>query len=272
MIPAVTEADVTDAAATPEAPLLIQVDGPVLRLTLNRPRNGNAIDMELGRALTSAFAGVDASVTKVVVLTANGKAFCAGGDVGEFARAEDAPAFIRELAGEVHRAILAIERCGAPVVVAVHGNVGGAGIGLVAACDVSIAAATVRMRPAYIALGLTPDAGLTWRLTSHLGAARTLDLLMTDGELSAEDAKAAGLVSRVVDDLDAELAAVVDKLANGPTLAYARIKALVHGAAQASFADQLELEAVNISLSAGSSDGQEGIAAFTERRRPNFGT
>lgn len=268
MIPAVTDTAVTEAA---QAPLLSQVDGPVLRLTLNRPRNGNAIDMELGLALTSAFTEIDPKTIKVVVLTANGKAFCAGGDVGEFARADDPPGFIRELADEVHRAIIAIEKCPVPVVVAVHGNVGGAGIGLVAACDVSIAAAAVRMRPAYIALGLTPDAGLTWRLAGHLGAARTLDLLMTDGDLSAEDAKAAGLISRVVDDLDAELAAVIDKLVNGPTLAYARLKGLVHGAAQANFAEQLKLEAASISLSAGSSDGQEGIAAFTERRPANFG-
>jgi 2-(1,2-epoxy-1,2-dihydrophenyl)acetyl-CoA isomerase len=253
-----------------EEPLIVQTSGRVLRLTLNRPRNGNAIDMALAQALTRALTEVDGEVS-VIVLGAEGKAFCAGGDVGEFARADDARAFINELAGEVHRAILSIQQCGVPVVVAVHGNVGGAGIGLVAACDVAIARPTVRLRPAYIALGLTPDAGLTWRLADQLGTSRALDLLMTDGELSADEALAAGLISRVVDDLEAEVDRVVQVLANGPTQAYARLKQLVHGAAQRTFAAQLDLEATGISDSAGSPDGQEGIAAFTARRKPSFG-
>lgn len=253
-----------------DEPLIVQTSGPVLRLTLNRPRNGNAIDMALAQALTGAFTDVSDEVS-VIVLNAEGKAFCAGGDVGEFARADDASAFISELAGEVHRSVLAIASCAVPVVVAVHGNVGGAGMGLVAACDVAIARSTVRLRPAYIALGLTPDAGLTWRLADQLGTTRALDLLMTDGEMSADDALAAGLISRVVDDLDAEVDRVVHLLADGPTQAYARLKRLVHGAAQRTFGAQLDLEARGITDSAASPDGQEGIAAFTARRKPSFG-
>lgn len=242
----------------------------MLRITLNRPRYGNAIDMAMALALQAAFAAVDDSVS-VVLIRAEGKVFCAGGDVGEFARADDASAFIKSLAAELHKGIQALQDCRVPVVAAVHGNAGGAGIGLLAACDLVVAASTVRLRPAYIALGLTPDAGLTWRLTSQLGPTRTLDLLMTDGELSAVDALAAGLVSRVSDDLDGEIVRVLDILTTGPTEAYARLKTLVHGAAQRDQAEQLDLEAAAISASAASSAGLEGIAAFTERRKPVFG-
>jgi 2-(1,2-epoxy-1,2-dihydrophenyl)acetyl-CoA isomerase len=249
--------------------LLVDADGPVLHVTLNRPRQGNAIDLELARSLSATFEGLDPSVS-VVVLRANGKVFCAGGDVHGFAAADDAGAFIGGLAGELHRGLQALQASPVPVVAAVQGNAGGAGIGLLAACDVVVSIPTARFRPAYIALGLTPDAGLTWRLAAAIGPTRTLDLLMTDGELSAPDALAAGLVSRVVDDVDAEVDRVIAQLSAGPTEAYARLKSLVHGAEQRSLAEQLELEAAGIAASAGTAAGREGIAAFTERRPPNF--
>jgi 2-(1,2-epoxy-1,2-dihydrophenyl)acetyl-CoA isomerase len=165
-----------------------------------------------------------------------------------------------------------MQACRAPIVAAVHGNVGGAGLGLVASCDVAVAARTVRFRPAYIALGLTPDASLTWRLADQLGPVRTLDLLMTDGELTAAEARSAGLISRVADDLDAEISTLVATLSDGPLEAYARLKALVHGAAQRSLAEQLDREATAIAGSVRSVNGREGIAAFTQRRKPRFGT
>ncbi len=258
---------VTDDPTT--APLLIERTGRVLTVTLNRPRVGNSIDMAMASGLLEVFSGADATLA-AIVLRSTGKVFCAGGDVGEFARADDAPAFISALAGELHRAMLAMQSCPVPVVAAVHGNAGGAGLGLIAACDIAIAVASARFRPAYIALGLTPDAGLSWRLVTQLGRTRTLDLLMTDGELDAPEAKAAGILSRVTDDLDAEVVRVIDILRVGPSGAFARLKQLVDGAAQRPFADQLEREAASIAAAAASPDGQEGIASFTERRPARF--
>jgi len=249
---------------------LVESDGSVLRVTLNRPESGNSIDMEMASALLAVFSDLDENVS-VVVLAAAGKVFCAGGDVGEFARADDPGTFISELAAELHRAILAMQASRVPVVAAVHGNVGGAGLGLVASCDIAVAAAGVRFRPAYVALGLTPDGSLTWRLASQLGTVRTLDLLMTDGQLTADEARAAGLVSRITDDLDGEVASLIQTLCAGPLEAYTRLKALVYGAAQRTVAEQLDLEAAAIAASARSADGQEGIAAFTDRRKPVFG-
>jgi 2-(1,2-epoxy-1,2-dihydrophenyl)acetyl-CoA isomerase len=251
------------------SPLDVSLDGSVLRLTLNRPRQGNALDVDLARSLTRAFSQLSEAVS-VVRLGAAGKVFCAGGDVGEFARSAEPGKFVRELADEAHRVVTAIQNCQVPVVAAVHGNVGGAGLGLVAACDIAVASSAARFRPAYIGLGLTPDAGLTWRLTRQIGTARTLDLLLTDGYLTAEEALGAGLISRISEDADSEANRVAEALASGPAEAYARIKQLVHGAADRSLAEQLSLEAASISASAASPDGAEGIAAFVERRPARF--
>src|SRR6202012_4375293 len=106
-----------DGVTDDASPVLTERAGPVLTVTLNRPRFGNAIDLAMAARLFEIFRTVDSDVA-VVVLRSSGKVFCAGGDVGEFARADDAPAFISELAGELHRAIVAMQACPVPVVAA----------------------------------------------------------------------------------------------------------------------------------------------------------
>ena len=235
-------------------------------MRLNRPEVGNAVDMPMALELADAFRSVGEDV-RVIHLTATGKVFCAGGDVGAFAGAEDVAPFVESLAHEAHRAVRAMQSCPVPIVATVNGNVGGVGLGIVAAADVAICAPGTRFRPAYIALGLTPDGGLTSRLVHTLGRVRALDLLLTDGVLSADDARAAGLVSRVCDDPDQESDAVIAQLLAGPSAAYARLKQGVTASYDVPFDQALDREAADIGWAAGSTDGREAISAFMARRR-----
>lgn len=260
-------ADEQDGGVT--AAVLVERRDGVVHLTLNRPEVGNALDIEAAETLLATLVALDPD-DRVVHVTGPGKVFCAGGDVTGFAAADDVGAHVRFLAGLAHRVVHAVQDAPVPVVVTVTGAVGGVGLGLVAAADVVVCGPDVRFRPAYIGLGVTPDGGLTARLVRTLGRVRTLDLLMTDGVLSADEALAAGLVSRIAEDPVAESAAVVDRLRHGPTATYARLKRLVTLAADADLATVLDAEAEAIGAGAASPAGREGIAAFTQRRAPRW--
>jgi enoyl-CoA hydratase/carnithine racemase len=158
------------------------------------------------------------------------------------------------------------------VVAGVQGAVAGAGIGLLGACDVVVCARTTKMRPAYIALGFSPDGGTSWALTRSLGAPRALDLMLTNGSLTAAEAHLAGLVARLVEDEDLRATAeqVADELATGPIRAMVRTRALVRGAAARTLDAQLDEEARLIAESAADPEGREGVRAFVEKRVPDF--
>ena len=146
------------------------------------------------------------------------------------------------------------------------------GIGLLGACDVVVCARTTKMRPAYIALGFSPDGGTSWALTRSLGAPRALDLMLTNGSLTAAEAHLAGLVARLVEDEDLRATAeqVADELATGPIGAMVRTRALVRGAAARTLDAQLDEEARLIAESAADPEGREGVRAFVEKRVPDF--
>jgi 2-(1,2-epoxy-1,2-dihydrophenyl)acetyl-CoA isomerase len=150
--------------------------------------------------------------------------------------------------------------------------VAGAGIGLLGACDVVLCARSTKIRPAYGALGFSPDGGTSWALTRALGAPRALELMLTDGTLTAADAHMFGLVARLVDDAELTDAAtaLAATIAAGPVRAMVRTRGLVRRAATRSLDEQLDDEARLITESAGDPEGQEGVRAFVARRRPDF--
>jgi 2-(1,2-epoxy-1,2-dihydrophenyl)acetyl-CoA isomerase len=159
-----------------------------------------------------------------------------------------------------------------PVVAGVHGAVAGAGVGLMGACDVVVCARSTRIRPAYAAIGFSPDGGTSWTLAHALGPARALDLMLTNGTLDAAEAHARGLVARVVadDELRAAATGLAHALAAGPVRAMVRTRALVRGAAVRTLDEHLDDEARLIAESAGDPEGREGVRAFVEKRRPDF--
>jgi enoyl-CoA hydratase/carnithine racemase len=251
--------------------VLTEVDGDVWRITLDRPETGNSVTPELAAALAAALADRPEQ-SRAVLLLANGPRFCVGGDVGSFAGADDPGAFVGRLAHDWHAVIRTLLHCPVPVVAGTQGAVAGAGIGLVGACDLVVCARTTKIRPAYGALGFSPDGGTSWALTRALGAPRALDLMLTNGSLTAAEAHVTGLVARLVDDedLQATAVAVAHEIAAGPVRAMVRTRALVRRAATRTLEEQLDDEAQLITESAADPEGREGVRAFVERRPPDF--
>jgi enoyl-CoA hydratase/carnithine racemase len=256
---------------TDDRPVLTQLDGDVWRITLDRPDAGNALTTRLALDLAAAFLDRPEGA-RAVLLLGNGPRFCVGGDVRSFAGAEDPAAFIGQLAHDWHEVIRGMLACPVPVVAGVHGAVAGAGVGLIGACDLVVCARGTRIRPAYGAIGLSPDGGTSWALTRALGAPRALDLMLTNGALTAAEAHLSGLVARLVEDdelLDTAIA-VGREIAAGPIRAMVRTRSLVRRAANRTLDEQLDDEARLIAESAADAEGREGVRAFVEKRPPDF--
>lgn len=246
-------------------------DDRQLIVVLDRPDKSNAVDLPLARELVGAVKQLNDDVD-CALFRAEGRSFCAGGDVGSFAAAERPGEYLAELAAVFHEAIRLVETSPVPVVAAVRGGVGGAGLGLVAACDIVVCGESARFRPAYLSLGLTPDSGLSWALPRYFGRARALDLLLTDGAFTAAEAHAVGFVSRVVPDerVEQEAADVLTRLGAGPTAALGRTRRLVRDGVTRPLAEHLDAEGIAIAEAAERPEGREGVRAFTERRQPEF--
>ena len=161
----------------------------------------------------------------------------------------------------------------APLVVAVRGAAGGAGMSLVAGADIVVAGERAKFTMGYTAVGLTPDGGSTFFLSRVVGLRRAMDLVLTNRVLDARTAEEWGLVTRVVPDerAEEEAAALAASLAAGPTAALGAAKRLVIDGASAALAEALHREAVGISAAAATPDGAEGIAAFVDKRAPKYG-
>jgi len=251
-----------------------EVRDAVAHVTLNRPDAANALDLALAGDLRDAAQACERDpAVRAVLLAANGKMFCAGGDLKDFASApEGIPAFVRKVADTFHEALLVLARMNAPVVAAVQGAAAGAGMSLACAADVAIAGESAKFTMAYTAAGLTPDGSSTWVLPRVIGQLRALELMLTNRRLSAAEAAEWNLINRVVPDAD--LAAEAEKLARtlaaGPTRAYGAVKKLLAASADNDLATQLGLETDSIAAMAGTRDGEEGIRAFLEKRAPGF--
>jgi 2-(1,2-epoxy-1,2-dihydrophenyl)acetyl-CoA isomerase len=268
---AAPEEEATMTAAGDRPRVLTEIDGDVWRITLDRPEAGNAVDPALAEELMAALAARPPE-TRTVLLLANGNRFCVGGDVRAFADAEDPGAFIGQLAHDWHEVVRNILRCPVPVVAGVQGAVAGAAVGLIGACDIVVCARSTKIRPAYGAIGLSPDGGTSWALTRALGAPRTLELMLTNGALTAAEAHLFGLVGRLVEDdeLHEQAIALAHSVAAGPVRAMVRTRILVRKAATRTLDEQLDDEATLIAESASDPEGREGVRAFVEKRPPDF--
>jgi 2-(1,2-epoxy-1,2-dihydrophenyl)acetyl-CoA isomerase len=244
----------------------------VAHLRIDAPP-GNAISPAVVGALNEqAVALAQRDDVRVVVLATAGRTFCVGGDIGHFAAAADPLATVRELAAEFHAALLALAELDAPIVTRVQGAAAGGGLSLALAGDLVIAGASASFSAAYTRIGLSPDGGMSWRLPRLVGAGRAAELMLTNRRVSAEEAERISLVSQVVPDeeLDARVGALAAALADGPAPAQAAVRRLLASSATATFEEQLEREAESIARLAASPQGREGVAAFLEKRPPDF--
>jgi 2-(1,2-epoxy-1,2-dihydrophenyl)acetyl-CoA isomerase len=257
-----------------QSTLLIERDGSVVKLILNRPEAGNALNMELARALAAAAIQCDTDTSiRCVTLTGRGRLFCAGGDVNEFAAAGAAVGpMLSELAGTMAIAVSRLARMQKPLLCLVNGPVAGAGLSLAILGDVVLAARSAHFTVGYTAIGLTPDCGASWLLPRLVGLRKAQELVLTNRRIHAAEAEAIGLITRAVDEdrLPAEGAAMTEVLDRAATAAVGASRALFLESFGAGLETHMDHEARKISVAGAGVEGQEGIAAFVQKRSPNF--
>ena len=257
-----------------EAPTVhLDIRDHIAFLTLERPAAANTMNLQFGREfLAAAFAIEAAPAVRAVVLTGQGKNFCFGGALkGMVGSGADVGAYLSELTTTLHAGMALLARLDAPVIAAVNGTAAGAGLGLVLAADMAIAARSAKFAPAYTAVGLTPDAGCTFLLPRAVGHKRAMELLLTNRVLDAQQALEWGLVNQVVEDatLMETAGALAARLVAGARGAFGALKRLL-AEAEPGFDTQLARESRSISARGNSAEGREGIAAFLEKRAPIF--
>jgi 2-(1,2-epoxy-1,2-dihydrophenyl)acetyl-CoA isomerase len=251
----------------------LSVAGGIATIVLNRPHVMNAMDGEMMRQLRPVSEAVEKdSSVRAVVLRGEGAAFMAGGDVAVFHQhLAELPELIVTWGREMHAAFLALRRMGKPVLASVHGAVAGAGFSLMCAADLAIAAAETRFTLAYTNIGASPDGGSTYFLPRMVGYKKTMEMIMLPDRFDAETAREHGLVNWVVPNemLAAETMRIAQRLASGPTRAYAEAKRLVNQSLDPLDA-QMEQELQAFSRCARGPDLKEGVTAFVEKRKPVF--
>jgi 2-(1,2-epoxy-1,2-dihydrophenyl)acetyl-CoA isomerase len=244
-------------------------EGAVQTITLNRPDVLNAFNRALHKALREALKEARDPEIRAVVLTGAGRGFSAGQDLKEFGETPDISDALRD---SYHPNVLAIRALEKPVIAAVNGVCAGAGLSLACVCDFRIAADNASFVPGFIGIGLVPDAGGTYFLHRLLGASRAFEWMSSNRKLSAAEAHAWGLVSEVVaaDALASRAAELAATYAARPTRGIGMTKRLFDHADNATLEEQLELEAQLQAAATQTEDFREGVAAFLEKRPPQF--
>jgi 2-(1,2-epoxy-1,2-dihydrophenyl)acetyl-CoA isomerase len=244
-------------------------DGAVQTITLNRPDKLNAFTLGVHQRLQAALEEARDPEVRAVVITGAGRGFSAGQDLTEFGEAGDVGSMLR---ATYHVNVTAIRSLEKPVVAAVNGVCAGAGLSLACACDIRVASDAAFFVPGFVGIGLIPDSGGTYFIQRLLGTPRAFEWMTSNRRLTAAEAHAWGLVSEVV-DADAFAARVAERaaeLAAAPTHAIALTKRLFDEAATSTLEEQLEREAEAQAEAAQTDDFREGVAAFGEKRAPEF--
>jgi 2-(1,2-epoxy-1,2-dihydrophenyl)acetyl-CoA isomerase len=258
--------------------LLLEKNGAVASITFNRPDRANAMDTAWLPAMTEFLrdAGRDPAI-RCVLIRGNGKHFMAGGDLEMLGRFAALPAEQRATQADgpitLCNAMIAVMRSlGKPIVASVQGGVAGSAVGLVAACDLAVAADNAFFLLAHVSLGITNDGMTSYFLPRQLGMRKTLELALLGDRISAADAKQANLVNFVVPaaELEAATSKLLARLSAGPTRTYGLIKSLVQASLDNSLERQGQLELECYRQAAVSNDYVEGINSVLGKRAPNF--
>jgi 2-(1,2-epoxy-1,2-dihydrophenyl)acetyl-CoA isomerase len=243
---------------------------------MDRPEALNALSLQLTLDLGAAIRQAIADNARAVVLTGSGRAFCSGGDLREmhsmWQKEGRIEAFLEDPLKALHDVILLIRETPIPFIAAVNGVCAGAGTNFALACDLVIAADNTSFNEAFVRIGLSPDCGGSFFLPRAIGDKLAAELFMTGETVSAERAAQFGMINKVVpaDDLITSALVMAARVAAGPTGAIGRIKRMLNASFSNTLAEQLKLEHECQLESGRSSDFKEGVAAFFEKRPPDF--
>lgn len=248
-----------------------KVEAGVARLTLNRPDRLNSFTVRMHEEVAAALASLDEA--RCLILTGAGRGFCAGQDLGDRAvapgEAVDLGHSVETYYNPLIRRLVSLPM---PVIARVNGVAAGAGANIALACDIVIAAKSAKFIQSFAAIGLIPDSGGTWVLPRLVGQARALGLALTGEPIEADRAAAWGLIWKAVADeaLDAEVDSLAARFAAGPTRGLAKIKAMIRASWGQSLDAELDRQRDAMRELGFSDDYREGVAAFMEKRTPNF--
>ncbi len=252
--------------------ILLEIKNAIATITFNRPQVFNSFNKEMAFALQDALDRCQKEDIRVVVITANGKAFCAGQDIQEITNPDLNPGFKAILDDHYNPIVLKIRQLEKPVVAVVNGVAAGAGANLALCCDIVIAAQSASFIQAFSKIGLIPDSAGTFFLPRLIGFGKASAAMMLADKITASEADAMGMIYRAVEDdeLAVTAMAIAEKLANLPTTALANTKKALNQSMTNTVEEQLALESQLQIASAQTHDYQEGVAAFIEKRKPVF--
>ncbi len=248
-------------------------------ITLNRPEARNALTPDMVAEFGKAIGDCRRPEIRAVMITGTGGAFCAGADVKDFVDnlekggPDGLSPHLRQLADSLHRDIvMGIRQLEKPVIAAVNGVAAGAGFSLALCCDLRVASADARFIMAYAGIGCTADGGSTYMLPRLVGLGKAMEIYMASQPIGAEYARELGLVNQVcpAENFERHSLEMATRLAQGPTLAYGRVKALFDNSWAANLEEQLDAETDAISNIVYTGDFQEGVRAFAQKRMPWF--
>jgi len=254
----------------------LDIQGAVARINFNRPGKlnslNNAMMLEIHHAVDAVQSNAD---VRVLVLTGNGRAFCAGQDLADPAMqaADGKPPDIGHLVERLYKPlVMKLQNLRVPTIAAVNGLAAGAGASIALACDIVLASQSAYFLQAFSKIGLTPDTGSTWFLSHRVGTARAIGLAMLADKLPADKAAQWGLIWDVLDDdqFQAGIDATAQRVATMATKALVRTRFLMHAADSHTLEQQLSVEASTIRELGWSRDYREGVRAFSEKRPPRF--
>ena len=244
----------------------------VAYITLNRPERLNSFDLKLGEELYQELKKVSKNKKILaVVIKGTGKGFCGGGDVKEMHHAKNKSQFLRDLTRAIHKCVIEIRTMEKPVIAAINGAAFGAGLSLALSCDILIAVKDVKMGTAFIGIGLAPGCG-TQFFTDIVGYQKACEYILTSKNFTAEEALDLRLINKTVEkeDLDNAIEEFLSKFRKLPPIAIGKAKMLINKSLENDMIKHLELESRTASYTAETDDFKEGVAAFTEKRKPTY--